>query len=102
LPPTEVNGARIGFTVPRALGDAVKRNRIRRRTREAVRQHYIRLAGEAVDVVINPRKSVLGADFTLLSQEIARAFAVIGQTRAERKRLGYDSRNMERPRVRQE
>ena len=65
----EPEGARIGFTVSRALGDAVKRNRIRRRTREAVRQHYSLLAGEAVDVVINPRKSVLRADFAVLSRK---------------------------------
>ena len=85
-PLAEVKGARIGFTVPRALGNAVKRNRIRRRTREAVRQHYSRLADESVDVVINPRGSVLGADFTILLREVARAFAVIRQAPAERKR----------------
>ena len=77
-------GARIGFTVSRALGGAVERNRIRRRTREAVRQHYSLLAGEAVDVVINPRKSVLKADFAVLSQEVARAFAVVRQARQRR------------------
>jgi ribonuclease P protein component len=102
LPLAEIKRARIGFTVSRALGDAVKRNRIRRRTREAVRQHYSLLADEAVDVVINPRKSVLRADFALLSQEIARAFAVVGQARAERKRSGLDLRSSERPHLRQE
>jgi ribonuclease P protein component len=37
------DGPRIGFTVPRALGKAVVRNRIRRRVREAVRHHLDRL-----------------------------------------------------------
>jgi ribonuclease P protein component len=67
---------RIGFTVGRALGPAVVRNRIRRRVREAVRQHLLRLTAP-VDVVINPKKSALTADFTALLEEIERAFAKI-------------------------
>ena len=67
---------RIGFTVGRALGPAVVRNRIRRRVREAVRQHLYRLTA-AVDVVINPKKSALTADFTVLAGEIERAFRKI-------------------------
>ena len=102
LPVAEVTGARIGFTVSRALGDAVKRNRIRRRTREAVRQHYSLLAGGIVDVVINPRKSVLKADFAGLSQEVARAFAVIAQSARPGKRPGYGSRKSENSRLAQE
>jgi ribonuclease P protein component len=101
-------GARIGFTVSRALGGAVERNRIRRRTREAVRQYYSRLAGVTVDVVINPRKSVLKADFAVLSQEVARAFAVIGQSASPGdKRPGpglqkSGSRKSEKPRLAKE
>ncbi len=102
LPVAGVTGARIGFTVPRAVGDSVERNRIRRRTREAVRQHYSELGGR-VDVVINPRKSVLKADFAVLSQEVARAFAVIGQNaRPGRQQPGAVSRRSEKPRLTQE
>jgi ribonuclease P protein component len=71
---------RIGFTVPRALGGAVDRNRIRRRTREAVRHNFYALLANpsrAMDIVINPRKSVLKADFVKLSQEVAAAFAAL-------------------------
>ena len=67
---------RIGFTVGRALGPAVVRNRIRRRVREAVRQHLYRLTA-VVDVVINPKKSALTADFAALAGEIERAFRKI-------------------------
>jgi len=95
----EVMGTRIGFTVPRALGNAVKRNRIRRRTREAVRHHYGLLAGRAMDVVINPRKSVLKADFAVLSQEIARAFAIIGRAQPDCKQRGFDSRRSKNSRL---
>jgi ribonuclease P protein component len=72
---------RIGFTVSKALGGSVERNRMRRRTREAVRHHLGMLQGmsDAVDVVINPKKSLLTAEFPLISQEIERAFRVIRQ-----------------------
>jgi ribonuclease P protein component len=72
----ESNGARVGFTVPRALGTAVERNRIRRRMREAVRLS-LGAAGTGVDVVIHPKKSVLRVDFATLRQEIEQAFARI-------------------------
>ncbi len=70
---------RIGFTVSKALGGSVERNRMRRRTREAVRHHLRMLNGMsgAVDVVINPKKSLLGVEFPQISKEIERAFTVI-------------------------
>jgi ribonuclease P protein component len=68
--------ARIGLTVGRVLGGAVQRNRIKRRLREAVRLQLCRL-GAAADVVINPKKSVLQADFGELNRELGRALEVI-------------------------
>ncbi|MGZ4818744.1 MAG: ribonuclease P protein component [Terriglobales bacterium] len=73
-----VAGPRVGFTVGRILGGAVDRNRIKRRLREAVRHHLSALALR-VDVVINPKKSALLAEFAVLDQEIARAFQVISE-----------------------
>jgi ribonuclease P protein component len=72
-------GVRVGFSVSKALGGAVERNRMRRRTREAVRHHLhvLREAGSSVDVVINPKKSLLRAEFAEISEEVERAFAVI-------------------------
>ncbi len=70
--------ARVGFTVGRALGGAVERNRIRRRLREAVRLRLARLA-VPVDVVIHPRKSALQADFAALLDDVERAFHAIAQ-----------------------
>lgn len=70
--------ARIGFTVSRALGGAVDRNRMKRRLREAVR--ITRPPAElGVDIVINPKKSLLTADFQDVLREVGRAFAVIEQ-----------------------
>ena len=75
-------GLRVGFTVGRALGGAVQRNRMKRRLREAVR--LCRPAGPDVDVVINPKKSLLAVEFADLMHEVNRAFVVIHQKSAER------------------
>jgi ribonuclease P protein component len=71
-------GPRVGFTVGRALGGAVVRNCMKRRLREAVRLARVGQAG-AVDVVINPKKSLLGVDFATVLNEVRRAFVVIEQ-----------------------
>jgi ribonuclease P protein component len=71
-------GLRVGFTVGRALGGAVQRNRMKRRLREAVRVTTPPV-GVAADVVINPKKSLLTADFAAVQKEVTKAFAVIEQ-----------------------
>jgi len=76
-PHAQPHGLRIGFTVGRVLGGAVERNRMKRRLREAVR--LSRPAPVEADVVINPKKSLLTAEFSDVLKEVQRAFAVIEQ-----------------------
>jgi ribonuclease P protein component len=75
LPRQKAEGVRVGFTVGKVLGGAVVRNRMKRRLREAVRLHGI--IPSAMDVVINPKKSFLSAEFVDVQREIRRAFEVI-------------------------
>jgi ribonuclease P protein component len=70
------SGPRVGFTVGRVLGGSVERNRIRRRMREAVRLN-LDLLSVPVDVVINPKKAVLTAEFPRIVEEVRKAFGVI-------------------------
>ena len=71
-------GPRVGFTVGKVLGGAVERNLIRRRMREAVRLSWPACEGP-VDVVLNPRKSVLKLPFIKLVDEVARALRLAAQ-----------------------
>lgn len=67
--PDREDGARLGLTVPRALGGAVARNRIKRRLREVFRRRRSEF-GPRWDIVLNPRRAALTAPF----QELERAF----------------------------
>jgi ribonuclease P protein component len=66
--------SRFGFTVPRALGNAVTRNRLRRRMREAVRSQ-MSLLPENWAIVFNPRRAVLEGSFDELTREVGRVLA---------------------------
>ena len=63
--------SRFGWSVKKALGTAVRRNRIRRRIREIVRLHRQEIA-PGWDIVIHPRSSAAIADFGALTDELLR------------------------------
>ena len=61
--------SRFGWSVKKALGGAVRRNRIRRRIREIVRLHRQEIA-PGWDIVIHPRSSAATAKFSALAEEL--------------------------------
>ena len=61
--------ARLGLTVPRAIGGSVVRNRIKRRLREAFRLHRAEL-DPRWDIVINPRRTAFAAPFADLERAL--------------------------------
>lgn len=79
---SDTTGPRIGLTVPKALGKAVDRNRIKRRLREAVRRALPFLTAP-VDVVLHPRRSARDAEWPALEREVAAVFRAV-QSAAER------------------
>ncbi len=63
---------RVGFTVTRKVGNAVVRNRIRRRLKEAVRVHAAGDMQPGNDYVIVGREEVLTAPFSAIRTELSR------------------------------
>ena len=80
---SDTPGPRVGLTVPRALGGAVDRNRIKRRLRQAVRAN-LALVTAPVDIILHPRRSVIDLDYQLLLREVAQIFRSV-QAACERK-----------------
>ncbi|MGB9464778.1 MAG: ribonuclease P protein component [Candidatus Acidiferrum sp.] len=63
--------SRFGFSIKKALGGAVVRNRIRRRIREIVRCHRMEIPA-GWDIVIHPKSSVGRAEFAGLTADLLR------------------------------
>jgi ribonuclease P protein component len=63
--------SRFGFSIKKALGGAVVRNRIRRRVREIVRCHRTEIPA-GWDIVIHPKSTVAGAEFAALTGDLVR------------------------------
>jgi len=73
--PAEVRAPaiRVGFTVSRKVGNAVARNRVRRRLREAARMVIPGQARPDLDYVLVGRQAALEREFTALRQELFEA-----------------------------
>ncbi len=71
--------ARVGFTVTRKIGNAVARNRIRRRLKEAVRAAEPLEARADCDYVLMARREALTRPFGDLVDDLRRAFRAIGR-----------------------
>ena len=67
----ELPQSRFGFSIKKALGGAVARNRIRRRLREVVRCHRLEIPA-GWDIVIHPKSTVARAPFAALTTDLLR------------------------------
>lgn len=70
---TGIRGPRFGFTVTKKIGNAVVRNRIRRRLKEAVRDIAATKALPAFDYIIVARGPALSAVFCALVTDLSQA-----------------------------
>jgi len=66
----DAGGARFGYTVTRKTGNAVERNRIRRRLREVVRLHGANKARSGFDYVLIGRSAALSMPFERLAGDL--------------------------------
>lgn len=64
---------RLGLTVSKKVGNAVTRNRMKRRFRELARAILPEAGHEGADHVLIGRQSGIERDFTLLADELRRA-----------------------------
>lgn len=75
-PPGAVPGIRMGITCSRKVGNAVARNRARRRLREVARRFLADLGRDGWDyVLIGRRDATIAAPFDALGRDLARALA---------------------------
>jgi ribonuclease P protein component len=80
----KIAGPRVGLTVGKVLGNAVRRNRIKRRLRAAVRQHIRVLNGLDVDIALHPRRAVLDLEWPVLESEVSSVFRAIAKMQSHR------------------
>ena len=75
LPRNDNGPVRLGFTVTKKIGNAVIRNRTRRRLKEAARLVLAQHPVSGVDLVLIGREGTARRDFVTLQDDLRRALA---------------------------
>lgn len=70
--------ARLGFTVTKKVGNAIVRNRTRRRLKEAARLLLRDQAPRGVDLVLIGREGTRGRPFAALIEDLRQALSQVG------------------------
>ena len=71
--PNSAGTCRLGITVTRKVGNAVRRNRIKRRLRDVFRRNQMHLAPN-LDLVVNAHASIDVTDSAAIEVEFLRTF----------------------------
>ena len=82
--PNSLDVTRFGFSVSSRVGNAVVRNRIKRRLREAARLNQVQ---NGWDLVLIARQNASSADFHRLSQSLTNLLERAGVRHEERQQL---------------
>jgi ribonuclease P protein component len=85
---------RFGFTVTKKIGNAVVRNRIRRRLKEAVRLAGAERGEAGIDYVLIGRRAALSLEFDRLVTDLLTAIAALSrrdEAQQQRSRTAVDA-----------
>lgn len=82
------NSSRVGFTVTKKTGNAVERNRIRRRLRAAAKSVMPRNGHEGFDYVLVARRPAISEPFDKMKHEMERALTRLHSGQATKARSG--------------
>ena len=80
-PGDRADGPRYGLTASRRVGNAVVRNRVRRRLRAAAEEVLPRIADGEHDYVLIGRKTSLGRPFEALKRDLEEGLRRLGASR---------------------
>ena len=79
----QADSLRVGFTVSKKVGNAVCRNRARRRLRAAVAELFPDRAAPGLDYVVIGRRETLERSYSLLLQDLTVALKRVGALRPD-------------------